>query len=240
MSYCCCNAMKKLFKRDKDKEGASSSTPVSSFATEKNLSKDSKEQELTEAEFPELPSYSRTLRVEYDAYYNAHTTVHVYDTVDKSSEAYRIDTKYRKPQMTIRSGIDDVVATANFHTLKGRIDMTHRGQPLTLDAHGFLGVQYSYTSAAFNGERMNWRPRKKLDDLNMVLLNEKGIAIARYKPDYRGRRRGGTLEMLSECLSSEAAAEEVVVAALAVMHYKEAQRMSAATSAPATSVVVTS
>ena len=182
---------------------------------------------VEESQVPDELAGARSLRIWYDAHWNKHATIHLTDS-EHQKELYTISTRYRKPQITIRTGFDDlVVATANFHNFSNRIDLTVQGRAITLEPHG-LGRSYSYTSPAFNNTRMVWKPHKVIDDLNMVLLDGKGIAIARYKPEYKGTKTGGTLEMLSECLSSDAVAEEVVVVALAVVHYKETQRTAAA------------
>ncbi|KIW98104.1 uncharacterized protein Z519_01688 [Cladophialophora bantiana CBS 173.52] len=179
----------------------------------------------------DLGSESRTLHVQYQDYWNHHTTIRVLDT-DPTTVIYTVDARYRKPQMTIRSNSNDgEVATVDFHCLTTRIDMRLHGRTLSLESSGFMKTQYSYASPELGGEKMTWTPRKKLDDLNMVLLNGQGLAIARYKPNYKGPKRGGSMEMLAPCLTSGAMMEEVIVMCLAVSHYKESQRIAAAITA---------
>src|ERR1700761_8275141 len=150
--------MKNLFCRHKDNDALGNVSPLP--AAQKDPSNASQTGE-SEPEFPESLAASRTLRVQYDAYWNHHTTVLVFDN-NQAAEVYTIDARYRKPQMTIRSTVSNSkVATANFHALKTRIDMTLYGRQLTLESGGFLGVKYAYSSPALGGERMIWQPRKK-------------------------------------------------------------------------------
>jgi hypothetical protein len=180
-----------------------------------------------EPPFSESLADSRTVYVEYHHYWNLHNDIRVMDS-DKSTDLYTIAARYRKPQMTVHSArTNSDIATVVFHNLKTRIEMTYHGQEMVLNSGGFLGVKYSYDSPTLNGEKMMWQPRKKLDDLNMVLLNGQGIAIARYKPNYKSCKRGGALEMLAECVKNEQLMEEVIVMAMAVIHYKETQRIMA-------------
>lgn len=217
--------MRNIFRRHKDADTVigSSSEPAEQDPTTAN----EQPQELSGAEFPESAEESRSLRIQYDDYWSLDTTIRVLDS-DQDVERYTVDVRLRKPQLTIRSSSSGAErATAILHFLKARIDMTMNGQPLTIDSHGFMGVQHSYNSLALPGERLNWRQRRKLDDLNMVLLNNTSMAIARFVPDYRGKKRGGTLEMLNQFLSTDEAMEETLIAALAVVHFKETQRISA-------------
>lgn len=73
---------------------------------------------------------------------------------------------------------------------------------------------------------MTWKVRRKLDELDLVLEDDTGIAIARHKCDYRSKQRGGTLELLTACLPSDEVMEETVLVALAITHYKQATRIS--------------
>ncbi|KIV91389.1 hypothetical protein PV10_05933 [Exophiala mesophila] len=216
--------MRNIFRRNKD--SYTPTEPSSKFIGE-NPTTSEQFQKLPEAEFPESTQDSRCLRVQYDDYWSHHTTIRVLAS-DQDVEKYTVDARLRKPQMTIWSSSSGAeIATAILHSFKGRIDITINGQELTIESNGFLGGQHSYNSLTLHGEKLNWRPRKKLDDLNMVLLNNTGMAIARFKPDYRGNIRGGTLEMLNQFITTDRAAEETVIAALAVIRYKESQRMSA-------------
>ncbi|EXJ55642.1 hypothetical protein A1O7_08571 [Cladophialophora yegresii CBS 114405] len=189
-------------------------------------------QEIGGPDFPGSPSDARKLHVQYDDYWNLHTTIHVTTANNTNpnvpTELYTIDARHRKPQMRIRSPAQNIeVATVVFHMLKTRIDVTLRGRQFSLES-ARLNMQYSYTSRAMGGEKLTWRPRKKLDPLNMVLLNGRGVAIARFKPEYWGSKRGGLLELLPECWTTDDTMEEVLVVALAVVHWRETQRITSA------------
>ena len=218
--------MKTIFSKHKesDKSAGGETAPAGLAVPENNA----RHSESPEPGFPESPAESRTLQVEYDTYWNQHTTIRVTDSIS-AQELYTIEARHRKPQMRILSCASNTeLATVAFHALTTRIDMTLNGQPLVLESGGW-NTRYSYNSLASSGEPMTWRPRKKLDDLNMVLLNGQGLAIARFKPDYKGSKRGGSLELLAECWKTDHIWEEVVVVALVVIHYKESQRIVSAT-----------
>ncbi|OCT44872.1 hypothetical protein CLCR_06264 [Cladophialophora carrionii] len=190
------------------------------------------EQGLGGVDFPESLGDTRKLQVQYDGYWDLHTTIRVTtaDNLDVPTELYTVDARHRKPQMRIRSPARNVeVATVVFHFTKTRIDVTLHGRQFSLES-GRMNTRYSYTSGPTGGEKLTWQPRKKLDPLNMVLLNGRGGAIARFKPEYWGSKRGGVLELLPECWTTDAMMEEVLVVALAVIHWRETQRISAANS----------
>ncbi|KAH0842964.1 hypothetical protein AYO21_03321 [Fonsecaea monophora] len=212
--------MKNPFKRHQEQDGLGS-----------DLAPD---EDVNDQSFQSQPgSESRTMYVEYADYWNQHTTISVLDT-DKTTTMYTVDARYRKPQMRIHSNTTNAeVATVDFHSLTTRMDLKFRGQPLTLESSGFMATQHWWASPELGGEKMTWKPRSKIDDLNIVLLDGQGIAIARYKPNYKSMKRGGSLEMLAPCWRSEALMEEVIVMLLAVVHYKESQRMSATLTATA-------
>ncbi|OAP57442.1 hypothetical protein AYL99_08180 [Fonsecaea erecta] len=216
--------MKSLFKRHQEKEVSGSDLVHDEDETWNGTETEQSFQSDITGQTPE----SRIVHVQYQDYWNQHTTIRLLDT-DQTTVMYTVEARYRKPQMTIRSNASNAeVATVDFHVLTTRIDMRLHGQPLSLDSSGLLKTHYSYASQELHGEKMTWRPRKKIDDLNMVLLDGQGLAMARYKPNYKGLKRGGTLELLSPCWRSDAVLEEVIVMFLAVMHYKECLRMNAA------------
>jgi hypothetical protein len=193
------------------------------------------------------PGDIRTLHVTYDNYWSLHTTIHVTTTSTGTTaipptELYTIEARHRKPQMRIYSHShspgNTEIATVDYHALKTRIDVTLRGRQITLDSAAWnLNRQYSYTSAALGGEKMTWRPRRKLDDLKLVLLNGRGVAIARFKPEYWGKKRGGVLELMPDCWATDALMEEVLVVALAVVNYKERQRVMSSSTTVSVPVV---
>ncbi|KIW64174.1 hypothetical protein PV04_09127 [Phialophora macrospora] len=194
-------------------------------------------QDLRKTDLPDLPpGEMRTLHVTYDNYWSLHTTIHVTtastgntSTGTSPTELYTIEARNRKPQMRIHAPgapPDTEIATVDYHALKTRIEVTLRGRQFTLDSASW-NRQYSYASAALGGEKMTWRPRSKIDDLKLVLLNARGVAIARFRPEYWGRKRGGVLELMPECWATDALMEEVLVMALAVINYKERQRLMA-------------
>jgi hypothetical protein len=202
------------------------------------------------------PGDIRTLHVTYDNYWSLHTTIHVTSASTSTTaitppmELYTIEARNRKPQMRIYSNSHShshspgngttEIATVDYHALKTRIDVTLRGRQITLDSPAWnLNRQYTYTSAALGGETMTWRPRRKLDDLKLVLLNGRGVAIARFQPEYWGKKRGGVLELMPDCWATDALMEEVLVVALAVVNKKERQRVMSSSTAVSVPVVGT-
>jgi hypothetical protein len=187
----------------------------------------SNDKDLSDVDLRETTTRSRSVQVHYDSYWNAHTTVHVKDSQQPTTDLYTIETRHRKPQMNFLSNGANV-ASADWPTFSSNISLTVRGHNIKLESHQ-LGRKYSYTSPT-TGQQMMWRPRRKVDDLNMVLLNAQGLAIASYQPRYSASTRQGTLEILPESCGSGKLVEEVMIAALAIIHFKEAQRMAAAAS----------
>jgi hypothetical protein len=179
-------------------------------------------EDLSDIDVREQIPIARAVKLKYDGYWVPHTTVKVTNTQQPETEVFTIKARYHQPQLTFHSlGAD--VATASWSQLGSTITITIHGREFKVESHK-LGRRYTYSSPAI-GQDMTWRPRKT-DDLNMVLLNAQGLAIARYSPVYKTLKREGTLELLPESCGSDQMAEEVMVVGLAIVHFKEALRLA--------------
>jgi hypothetical protein len=94
-----------------------------------------------------------------------------------------------------------------------------------MTSHGLFKLDYSYESPAFGGMRMTWKPRKKTDELNMVLLDDQAIPVGRFEPSNWALKKNGKMELLGPSLKNEKVMDEVVATCLAVIHYRQMQRL---------------
>jgi len=145
---------------------------------------------------------------------------------DKTSVLYTAEVLLKKPYMTLHSASSNTnIATVNFHTLSTRIDATIHNQSIKLAASGLLKLPYSYDSPAFGGMKMTWKPRSKLDELKLVLLDDKSIPVAKFDPSNWSTHKSGKFELLERSTSNAGVMDEVVSTGLAVIWYRTVQRM---------------
>ena len=150
---------------------------------------------------------------------------------DKTSVVYTINNQSKKPQLTIQStSTNSIIGRFVFHLLTSRIDATVHAHYFSMTSHGLFKLDYSYESPAFGGMKMTWKPRKKTDELNMVLLDDQAMPVARFEPSNWAVKKNGKMELLWMSLRNEEVMDEVVATGLAVIHYRQMQRLVAATS----------
>jgi hypothetical protein len=155
----------------------------------------------------------------------------VYDS-DKTTPLYEVELGWKKLEMKIRStATNNEIGTAEYHFVKTRIDTTVHGTPIRLSSQHW-NREYTYDSPAFIGAKLTWKPQRKLDELDMVLLDEKAMPIARFMPANWAMKKGGKLEILSQSVGGQEVMDEVVVSTLAVMYYRHVQRGAAGSAVP--------
>jgi hypothetical protein len=151
----------------------------------------------------------------------------------KTSQVYKIDIKQhllKMPKLAIYSAAGDLISTVEYKSLKKRITLDYRGSPVILNAPGFWGLDYKYASPTLSGQQMTWQHQKKLDELNMALLDANAMPVARFLPSNWAMKKGGKIEILDSAMNSQQAQalmDEIVVTALAVMVYRHVQRHQA-------------
>jgi hypothetical protein len=149
---------------------------------------------------------------------------------DKTSVVYTINNQSKKPQLTIQStSTNATIGTFVFHTWTCRIDATVHNHSFSMTTHGLFKPDYSYESPAFGSMKMTWKPRKKTDELNMVLLDDQAMPVARFEPSNWALKKNGKMELLGPSLKNEEVMDEVVATGLAVIHYRQMQRLVTAT-----------
>lgn len=176
-------------------------------------------------------------------YYDGHRLkgLQVLDA-SKTTPVYNIDIKWhilKMPKLAIYStATGNLLASVDYSMIKKRISMNYGGQAINLNAPGFWGLDYKYPSPTLNGREMTWQHKKKLDELNMVLLDDQAMPLARFIPTTWAMKKGGKIELLNSRVSGPqggALRDEIVVTAIAVMVYRHIQRQYAATSSAASS-----
>jgi hypothetical protein len=148
---------------------------------------------------------------------------------DKTSVLYTAELRLKKPYMTLHSAPSNSnIGTVNFHTLTTRIDTTIHDQSIALTSHGMMKLPYNYNSPAFGGMEMTWNPRSKLDELKLVLLDDKANPVAKFEPTNWSTHKSGKFELLERSTSNAGVMDEVVSTELAVIYYRQVQRLAAA------------
>ncbi|KAE8444368.1 hypothetical protein EG329_000568 [Mollisiaceae sp. DMI_Dod_QoI] len=90
-------------------------------------------------------------------------------------------------------------------------------ESIALTSHGIFKLDYAYSSSTFPGMKMTWKHRKVVDDLDMVLLDDRAMPIARFDPTNWSLKKSGKLELLEACTANGAVMDEVVTTGLAGM-----------------------
>lgn len=70
-----------------------------------------------------------------------------------------------------------------------------------------------------------------MNELKMVLVDDKANPIARFEPTEWAMKKSGKFELLGPSTSSQVAMDEVIATGLSVMHYRKLQRSAAAAAA---------
>lgn len=176
---------------------------------------------------------ARTLHVYYGS--GHFRSVHVVDE-NKSTPVYNVDCHHKwlksYPTLNIRSAFNNTeLASISYHGWKARIDAIISGQPVILTTKGFGRVNFSYDSPALSGARVTWTAQKRLDELNMVLLDDKAMPLARFLPAGLSWKKCGRLELLNTAMTSPQLMDEIAITALAIMVYRHVERQNAAVAA---------
>ncbi|KAI9842411.1 MAG: hypothetical protein M1837_007156 [Sclerophora amabilis] len=157
---------------------------------------------------------TRTLHVYYEDWKVGN--VRILDD-DNVTELFLVKSRLRKPHVSIvscRTG--DTVGTAIYHSLTSRIDATVRGSPISMTPRGTFGRKgHAYSSPACGGANMRWAGHFR--DLDLVCLDEREIAIARFHFSNWALRKYGKLELMGPTANDGGAVmEETVVTGLAM------------------------
>jgi hypothetical protein len=137
--------------------------------------------------------------------------------------------KIRKPNMIIRKeSANTEIGTVNFHTFSCRIDTTIGGQILSLTSRGWAGRHYEFDSPSFGNTKLAWKAQRKIDELNMALLDDRDMPIAKFIPVDWAMKKTGKIEILNDRVTTEEMMDEIVVTALAIWNYRHIQRSAAA------------
>ena len=150
---------------------------------------------------------------------------------DKTTALYECDTnRLKRPDMIMRSGADNSeMGTVKIHLFKSRIETYVHGQHIPLNSGGMLKGSYSFTSPAFQNATLTWQPRRKMDPLDMVLLDDQAMPVARFlKGEYYGlKKAAGQIELLGNSAGNQAMMDEIVVTALAILQLRQIQMRGA-------------
>jgi hypothetical protein len=173
-----------------------------------------------------LPNSSRTLHIYCDGHTRRKLRV-LGD--DKGTELYTATMKPRKPNMIVRKeSANTDIGTVNYHTLSTRIDITVAGQTLSLTSRGWTQRHYQFDSPAFSNAKLTWRAQSKIDEMNMALLDDRDMPVARFIPVDWAMKKTGKIEFLNERVTNEELMDEIVVTALAIWNYRHIQRSASA------------
>ena len=154
---------------------------------------------------------------------------------DKTTLLYDVETnRMRRPDMIMRRGdSNDTIGTVKIHLFRTRIETYVHDQHLQLTSSSCMKGDYSYTSPALQNTTLTWQPRRKLDPLDMVLLDDKAMPIAKFSPTYWAKKKTGKIEFLGNHANDQSVMDEIVVTALAIMQFRHIQMRGAAAGAAA-------
>ena len=189
------------------------SAPHDSFDNEKlkPLGVDVDVQSVASSEY--LPDNGRTLHVYHDNWKGRDGKI--YDD-DKETVLYSIAQRNRSPQLTVRDANSDEIATLSFHTWSRKMDATLRGNMFRLDTAKacWKGVDVHYDSPAFSAP-MTWKRKTIWMVLAITLVDEWGVAVAKFSPVV-AKRKFGRIQLYRNDLT-QSQIDEIVFTGLSVM-----------------------
>lgn len=177
--------------------------------------------------YPPQPHHTqaaaRVLHVWYDGWHISR--VRVLDT-DNATPLYTIRMKITKPHLVIESAsAGSTIGTVSFHTLSNRIDATVHDSSTTLTCRGLFKNGHTYPSPALGGATLTWKTQGH--SLDLVCLDEGGVAIARFCFSNWSLRKAGRVELMGPQAASGALMEEIIVTGTAMVEYSVALRSAA-------------
>ena len=162
--------------------------------------------------------------------------VHVLDS-DKSTLLYDVETnRLKRPDMIIRSAMtNETIGTVKIHAFRTRIETCIHDQDIELSMGSWMKGDYSYESRVLHNAKMTWETQRKLQPLDMVLLDDKAMPVCKFIPVGLTMKKAGKIELLGEVTRDPRMLDEIVVTALAIMQYRHIQQrgVMAATAANA-------
>lgn len=162
--------------------------------------------------------------------------VHVLDS-DKSTLLYDVETnRLRRSDMIMRSPMtNETIGTVKIHAFRTRIETCIHDQDIGMSMGSWMKGDYSYESRALQNAKMTWEPQRKLQPLDMVLLDDKAMPVSKFIPVGFAMKKAGKIELLGEVTRDPSVVDEIVATALAIMQYRHIQQRGtmAATAASA-------
>jgi len=162
---------------------------------------------------------SRTLEVRQQG--KLSRSVDVLD-VDSAGPLYTIKSRTLKPHLTFTSFSDSqTIATVEFPSFSRKIDITLRGQPITIQYEWKWKATYTYTSPTTSAV-LTWKSDKYTD---MVCLDERGMALARFCCAMltTSMAKVGTIEIVGDAAAGGQVLEELVVTGVSVVNHRQRQ-----------------
>ena len=158
---------------------------------------------------------SRTLEVRYQKMLSR--SIEVCDT-NSTTPLYTIKTGAFKPHMIFKSTDDRTIATIAHHNLSAKIDITMRGQTTLLKQEWKWKESHVYKSPTSSAPR-TWKS-DKLTSMDMVCLDERGIALARWQFAKWSITKLGTIEVVGDAVAGGELLDELVVTGVTVAYFR--------------------
>ena len=156
---------------------------------------------------------SRLMNVVYEHYRT--DRIRVLDA-DNTNTLYTMKLQMKKPHIVVKAtSTETTIGTANLHMFKGGIDTTVHDNSITLSKHGFFKSTYTWPSPALEGATLTWKFKNL--GVEILCLDEREIAIARFRFNNWSAKKCGTLEMLGPQADGGLLMDEILVTGLAVV-----------------------
>ncbi|KAK5082501.1 hypothetical protein LTR70_008387 [Exophiala xenobiotica] len=172
---------------------------------------------------------SRTLEIQHQG--KLSSSIDVRD-VGNSRPLYTIKTKTFKPQLTFTSCSDNqTLAIVEHHNFSRKIDITLRGQSTTIKPERKPKSTYTYTSPTTSAV-LTWK-FDRWTSMDMVCLDERGMALARFRYAEWTMTKLGTLEIVGHAAAGGQMFEELVVTCVTVVDHWQREAVAGAAAAVA-------
>ena len=127
-----------------------------------------------------------------------------------------------RAKINLKSAQDNAeIASGNPFCLKKHISANIRGKDLDLRYVSVFKCNYTYTSPAFDGNKMAWSCESGIKSMQYVLQDEQGLPVARWTlsgPSVGPFKDLGRIEFLGTKANSQEAKEEILITGLMAIY----------------------
>jgi hypothetical protein len=171
-------------------------------------------------------SNTRTLEVRYTSW-----DVKI-EVLNANQTLYRLSGSCLGTELTALNGAGQLIGHGKSSHCRTGVTISlagNHGATFTTDTGKSFGRgNPAYVSPAFGGQKMTWKNKAMSTKIIYTLLDERGLALARFESAGMKWKKPGKLEVMEELLADQAKMDEIVVTVMTLMYRKLVQNNTAA------------